>query len=48
VLPLELIRKDPDRVRRAAELKGEPEGDLGFADSGGADDDRDSGQRFSR
>jgi seryl-tRNA synthetase len=24
VLPLELIRKDPDRVRRAAELKGEP------------------------
>jgi seryl-tRNA synthetase len=24
VLPLELIRRDPDRVRRAAELKGEP------------------------
>ncbi|HEY1420659.1 MAG TPA: serine--tRNA ligase [Candidatus Dormibacteraeota bacterium] len=24
MLPLELIRKDPDRVRRAAELKGEP------------------------
>jgi seryl-tRNA synthetase len=24
VLPLELIRKDPDRVRRAAQLKGEP------------------------
>jgi seryl-tRNA synthetase len=24
VLPLELIRKDPERVRRAAELKGEP------------------------
>jgi seryl-tRNA synthetase len=24
VLPLELIRKDPDRVRRAAKLKGEP------------------------
>jgi len=24
VLPLELIRKDPDAVRRAAELKGEP------------------------
>jgi seryl-tRNA synthetase len=24
LLPLELIRKDPDRVRRAAELKGEP------------------------
>jgi len=24
VLPLELIRKDPDRARRAAELKGEP------------------------
>jgi seryl-tRNA synthetase len=24
VLPLELIRKDPDRVRRAADLKGEP------------------------
>jgi seryl-tRNA synthetase len=24
VLPLELIRKDPDRVRRAAALKGEP------------------------
>jgi seryl-tRNA synthetase len=24
VLPLDLIRKDPDRVRRAAELKGEP------------------------
>jgi seryl-tRNA synthetase len=24
VLPLELIRQDPDRVRRAAELKGEP------------------------
>ena len=23
MLPLELIRKDPDRVRRAAELKGE-------------------------
>ncbi|MGH7764508.1 MAG: serine--tRNA ligase [Candidatus Dormibacteraceae bacterium] len=24
MLPLELIRKDPDRVRRAADLKGEP------------------------
>ncbi len=24
MLPLELIRKDPDRVRRAAQLKGEP------------------------
>jgi seryl-tRNA synthetase len=24
MLPLDLIRKDPDRVRRAAELKGEP------------------------
>jgi seryl-tRNA synthetase len=24
MLPLELIRRDPDRVRRAAELKGEP------------------------
>jgi seryl-tRNA synthetase len=24
VLPLELIRRDPDRVRRSAELKGEP------------------------
>jgi seryl-tRNA synthetase len=24
VLPLELIRKDPDRVKRAAQLKGEP------------------------
>jgi seryl-tRNA synthetase len=24
VLPLELIRRDPDRVRRAADLKGEP------------------------
>jgi seryl-tRNA synthetase len=24
VLPLEVIRRDPDRVRRAAELKGEP------------------------
>jgi seryl-tRNA synthetase len=24
MLPLELIRKDPDRVRRSAELKGEP------------------------
>jgi len=24
VLPLELIRRDPERVRRAAELKGEP------------------------
>ena len=24
MLPIELIRKDPDRVRRAAELKGEP------------------------
>jgi seryl-tRNA synthetase len=24
VLPIELIRKDPDRVRKAAELKGEP------------------------